>query len=65
MESSVKFVLVAFVCLLVGVPLWTAVLAPDEFSLAFATEPGFWVAATIGMALLLFGFWLGERTDLD
>jgi hypothetical protein len=27
-------------------------------------EPEFWVAAAIGMMVLLFGFWLGKRTDL-
>jgi hypothetical protein len=64
MESYLKFVLVAFACILVGVPLWTAILAPNEFSLTFVTEPGFWVAAGIGMVLLLFGFWLGNRADL-
>lgn len=64
MESYLKFALVAFVSILVGVPLWTALLAPDEFSLSFFTEAGFWVTAGIGMALLLFGFWLGKRADL-
>ena len=64
MESYLKFVLVAFACILVGVPLWTAILAPNEFSQTFVTEPGFWVAAGIGMVLLLFGFWLGNRADL-
>lgn len=64
MESYLKFALVAFVCILMGVPLWTAILVPNEFSLTFVTEAGFWVAAGIGMVLLLFGFWLGNRTDL-
>jgi hypothetical protein len=64
MDTYVKFVLVAFASILVGVPLWTAILAPNEFSLTFFTEPGFWVTAAIGMVLLLFGFWLGKRTDL-
>lgn len=63
-ESYWKFVLVAFASILVGIPLWTAVLAPDEFSPMFMIDPGFWVTVAIGMSLLLFGFWLGNRTDL-
>jgi hypothetical protein len=63
-KSYWTFVLVAFASMLVGIPLWTVVLAPDEFSPMFITEPGFWVAVGIGMDLLLFGFWLGNRTDL-
>lgn len=64
MRSYVTFVLVAFACILVGIPLWTAILAPNEFVLTFVTEPGFWVAAAIGMVFLLFGFWIGKRSDL-
>ena len=63
MNSYVKFVLVAFACLLVGIPLWTVILAPNEFSPVFFTEAGFWVAAAIGMVFLLFGFWIGKRID--
>lgn len=63
MASYLKFVLVALVCTVVGVPLWTALLAPDALSLTFFTEMGFWVAAGIGMVLLLFGFRLGNRAD--
>lgn len=64
MNSYLKFVLVAFACILVGIPLWTAIFAPNEFSVTFVTEVGFWVAATVGMVFLLFGFWLGKRADL-
>jgi len=64
MNSSVKFILVAFACLVIGIPLWTAIIAPDEFSWTFLTEVGFWVAVAIGMVLLLFGFWLGNRADI-
>lgn len=55
-EWSPNFVLVAFRSILLGSPLWTAVLAPDEFSLTFVAEAGFWVAAAIGMGRLLLGF---------
>ena len=64
MDSYVKFFFVVLACLLVGIPLWTAILAPNEFSLTFFTEPGFWVAAAMGMVFLLFGFWIGKRSDL-
>jgi hypothetical protein len=63
-KPYLRFVGVAFASILIGVPLWAFVLAPEEFSLTFFTEVGFWMAAAIGMALLLFGFWLGQRTDL-
>lgn len=64
MDSYVKFFFVVLACLLVGIPLWTAILAPNEFSLAFFTEPGFWVAAIMGKVFLLFRFWIGKRSDL-
>lgn len=64
MDSYLKFVLIASVCILVGIPLWAYIFAPNEFSLTFYTDPGFWIAATIGMGFLLFGFWLGKRADL-
>lgn len=58
-----KFILIALACLLVGVPLWTLVLAPSEFSPTMVLDPGFWIAVVAGFAILLFGFWIGERTD--
>ncbi|SFK61972.1 hypothetical protein SAMN04487950_0210 [Halogranum rubrum] len=64
MDSYLKFVLVASASILVGMPLWIAIIAPDEFSLTLFTEVGFWVVAAVGMAMLSFGFWLGERTNL-
>jgi len=64
MDSYVTFVLVAFACILAGIPLWAAIIAPNEFSLTVFTDAGFWIAAAIGMVLLLFGFWLGKRADI-
>lgn len=64
MKSYRKFMLIALVCLLVGIPLWTLVLGPSEFSPAMIVDPGFWIAVVAGLAMLLFGFWIGERADL-
>jgi hypothetical protein len=64
MNSYLKFVLVALASILIGVPLWTFIIAPDEYSLTMFTDFGFWVTAAIGLAIMLFGFWLGKRTNL-
>lgn len=64
MDSIPRFVVVALAALLVGIPLWTLLLAPDEFSLGMLADPGFWVTVGIGLALLVGGFWLGRRADV-
>jgi len=60
MNAYLKFALVALVCLLVGVPLWTLVLDPAALSPAMAVDPGFWIAVGAG---LLFGFAVGNQAD--
>jgi hypothetical protein len=55
------FVLVGTVCLVVGVPLWALAFAAGTVSVGTLADPGFWLAVGVGMASLLFGFWLGER----
>ena len=64
MDSLARFLVVALAALLVGIPLWTLVLAPGEFSPGMLAEPGFWVTVGIGLALLVGGFVLGRRADL-
>ena len=64
MDSYLKFTLVALASILIGIPLWTAIFAPEQLSFTMFTELGFWVPAAIGMALMLFGFWVGQRADI-
>jgi hypothetical protein len=64
MDSYLKFTLIALASILIGIPLWTAIFAPEQLSVTIFTELGFWIPAVIGMALLLFGFWAGQRMDI-
>ena len=64
MSSALGFAPVALACLLIGIPLWTAVLSPGAFPYATFTDPGLWIAVVAGMATLLLGFRIGERADI-
>lgn len=64
MDSYIKFTLVALASILVGLPLWTAIFAPHQLSFTMFTELRFWIPAAIGLILMLFGFWAGQRADL-
>jgi hypothetical protein len=64
MQSYLKFVLVAFACLVVGVPVWVGVFAPDRNPFSVFGDVGFWLSIGIGLALLLLGFWLGNRANV-
>ena len=64
-DSYIKFTVLALVTLLIGVPLWTLLLAPDEFSLSMITDPRilFWIG--LGMVFLLYGFSKGQQTKIE
>ena len=64
MNEYIKLIVVASVCLLVGIPLWTAIFAPDAFSATMFSDPGFWIAVVAGVVMLLFGFGVGQRAGL-
>ena len=64
MKSYVVFLLVSLVCLVVGVPLWIVVFAPQEASFSVFTDTGFWLSIGIGLVFLFVGFWFGNRADI-
>lgn len=65
MNEYIKMIVVAFSCLLVGIPLWTAIFAPDAFSATMFSDPGFWITVVAGVAMILFGFGVGQRAGLS
>lgn len=61
MDEYTKMILVAFACLVVGIPLWTAIFSPEAFSTSMFSDTGFWIAVIAGVAMILSGFWVGQR----
>lgn len=64
MDSYAKFAAVAAVTVLIGVPLWITVIAPEMGGFSVFLDPGFWFVAAIGMVILLVSFWGAQRSDL-
>lgn len=64
MNSYLQFTIVALASILIGIPVWTAIFAPDQLSVTMFTELRFWIPAAIGMVFMLFGFWGGQRADI-
>jgi hypothetical protein len=64
MNVYLTFIIVALVCLVLGVPVWVVVFAPGHDPLSLFVDPGFWLSIGVGLALLLLGFWLGKRADV-
>lgn len=62
MDAYLKFLVVASVSLVVGVPLWTLVFAPERSPLVLLTDPVFWVLIVVFLLVMLFGFWIGQRS---
>jgi hypothetical protein len=59
----IRLTLLALILLVVGLPLWLLVFVPDRLSLATFSNPGFWIAVAVGLISILFGFWIGNRSD--
>ncbi|KTG29265.1 hypothetical protein AUR66_11140 [Haloferax profundi] len=64
MDSYPRFILVAAASLLIGIPLWMAIFAPEMLSIELLTNLGFWVPVAILFVVMLFGFWVGQRSKL-
>ncbi len=62
MDSYPKFMLVAATGLLIGIPLWMAVLSPEMLSLRLFTSFVFWGIVVSLLLVMLFGFWVGQRS---
>jgi hypothetical protein len=62
-NSYVRLTLLALSLLVVGLPLWLFVFVPERLSLATFADPGFWIAVAVGLISILFGFWIGNRSD--
>lgn len=64
MDSYPRFILVAAASLLIGIPVWLAILAPEMLSIELFTSLGFWIPIAILLFVMLFGFWVGQRSKL-
>ncbi|RZV06514.1 hypothetical protein BDK88_3750 [Natrinema hispanicum] len=63
MNSYPKFMLAATTGLLIGIPLWMAVLYPEMLSLRLFTSSVFWGIVASLLLVMLFGFWVGQRSE--
>jgi hypothetical protein len=63
MDSYIKFAGVAALTMLIGVPLWGIVLAPEEVGFAMFLDPGFWFLFVLWMVYALGVFWVGQKSD--
>jgi hypothetical protein len=63
MDSYLKFAFAALISIVVGVPLWTAIIAPSEFSPFMILSPKFAVTAALGMSILMLFFWAGNKSQ--
>ncbi|MGQ3330716.1 MULTISPECIES: hypothetical protein [Halorubrum] len=64
MDSYPRFILTAAAGLLIGIPLYLAIFAPEILSVELFTSLGFWVPVAILLLVMIFGFWIGQRSNL-
>ncbi|SDL93461.1 hypothetical protein SAMN04487949_0228 [Halogranum gelatinilyticum] len=62
MDSSLRFLLVAGAGLLIGVPLWMTLLAPEMLSFSLFTSLGFWGPVAFILLVMLVSFRAAQRT---
>jgi len=64
MDSYPKFILTAVTGLLIGIPLYLAIFAPEILSVELFMSLGFWVPVAILLLVMIFGFWIGQNSNL-
>lgn len=64
MDSYPRFILIAAVSLLIGIPIWMAIFTPEALSISLFTSLGFWIPIALLLLVMVFGFWIGQRSKI-
>jgi len=60
-DTYVRVFVIAFLTLLIGVPLWIVIESPDEFGSSIFVDPFFWFLILFSAFFVFIGAWAANR----